>query len=109
MVRRRMKTREERRQTRIRELAEALAEDGWEWSPLVVHGDEVLGGLDHYEAARYLGIDDGVPRVTLEEVFAEAGLDMPDIATPDAEDPHGEFYEDYLRELPRHIRDKYEI
>lgn len=34
---------------------------------------------------------------------------MPQIATPEERRPDEEFYEDYLRELPRHIRDKYEL
>lgn len=89
-------------------LLEELRDRGWQWSPLVVHGDEVLGGTERYEAARFLGMDEEVPRITLEEVYAEAGMDFPQIAGPPEElDSQREFFEDYLRELPRHIQDKY--
>lgn len=93
---------------RVRELAEQIEREGWTGSPLVVHGEQVVGGLDRYEAARFLGIEDEVPRITLEELFDEAGMDMPQIASEDA-DPDEQFFEDYLRDLPRHVRDKYEL
>lgn len=95
---------------RIRELADEMREMGWTGSPLVVHGDQVLSGAERYEAARFLGREEEVPRVTLVEIFAEAGMDMPQIASPEGGTrPDNEFFEDYLRDLPRHVRDKYEI
>ncbi len=81
-------------------------------SPLVAHGDEVIGWNDDFDAARIVGIEHMVPRITLPELFAEAGLDMPQIASPDGEErgaSEREFYEDYLRTLPEHIRDSYGI
>lgn len=92
---------------RIRNLARELETEGWKWSPLVVHADELWGGLDRYEAAVAMGMEDQVPHVPLEDIFAEAGMDMPQIAGE--ENPDEEFFEDYLRGLPEHIRDKYEL
>ena len=100
----------EQREARLRERARELQESGWTGSPLVVHGDEVLGWNDDFDAARIVGLEEMVPRITLEEVFAEAGMDMPQISSPEGEEPGAserEFYEDYLRSLPEHIRDKY--
>lgn len=94
---------------RVRELAEQIEREGWTWSPLVVHGDQHFGEPERYEAARFLGMEKEVPTVSLEEIYEEAGMDMPQIATPDHGDPEREFFEDYLRGLPGHLRDKYEI
>jgi len=102
----------EDRDARLRERGRALADAGWEGSPLVVHGDEVLNWNDDFDAARIIGIEDMVPTVTLTEIFAEAGMDMSQIASPDGEEAGAserEFFEDYLRSLPEHIRDKYGI
>lgn len=101
---------DDERETRVRALARELERDGWTGSPLVVHGDQVLGGRDRYEAARFLGIEDEVPRVGLEDVYAEAGMDLPQIASQEGSPSSGEqMFEDYLRGLPRHVRDKYEL
>ena len=95
---------------RVQELARTMKDEGWQGSPLVVHGDQVVGGLDRYEAARFLGIEKEVPTVTLEEVFQEAGVDMPQVASREGGPPSGqELFEDYLRDLPRHVREKYEL
>ncbi len=95
---------------RVRELAEEMRKMGWQGSPLVVNGDQVLSGEERYEAARFLGREDEVPTISLEELFAEAGMDLPEISTPDGHgDPGREFFEDYLRDLPEHIRDKYSL
>lgn len=95
---------------RIEELAEEMREMGWKGSPLVVHGDQVLSGAERYEAARFLGREDEVPTITLVELFEEAGMDMPQIASEEGgTEPDAEFFEDYLRDLPRHVRDKYEL
>lgn len=102
----------EQRDERLRARAQELRESGWTGSPLVVHGDEVLGWNDDFEAARIVGIEAMVPRITLQEIFAEAGMDMPQISSPDGEEEGAserEFFEDYLRSLPEHIRDKYGI
>ena len=101
---------DEDRQARVRELARDMEQNGWTGSPLVVNGDQVLGGQERYEAARSLGMENDVPRVGLEDLYAEAGMDMPQIASEQgATDAEDQFHEDYLRDLPRHIRDKYEI
>ena len=98
------------RERRVRALADEIEREGWTGSPLVVHGDQVVGGLERYEAARFLGMEDEVPRITLEEVFAEAGVDMPQVGSPEGGPSAGEeMFEDYLRGLPRHIADKYEL
>ena len=100
------------REQRIRDRAEEFRArtDLNEATPLVVHGDEVIGWNDDYDAARIVGLEEMVPRITLQQVFAEAGLDMPQISDPTGEEPGAadrEFFEDYLRSLPEHIRDKY--
>ena len=100
------------RDARLRERGRSLESSGWTGSPLVVHGDEVLNWNDDFDAARIVGLEDMVPQGTLQEVFAEAGMDMPQIASPEGEEEGAserEFYEDYLRSLPEHIRDKYGI
>lgn len=91
-----------------RALVEELREEGWQWSPLVVHGGSVVGGVERYNAARFLGMEDEVPTITLEEVYEEAGVDFPQVAGPRGEvDSRQEFFEDYLRDLPDHVREKY--
>lgn len=93
-----------------RALVEELREEGWHWSPLVVHSGSVVGGVERYNAARFLGMEDEVPTVTLEEVYEEAGVDFAQVAGPGGElDSGREFFEDYLRGLPEHIRDKYDL
>lgn len=95
---------------RIQKLARQMEQEGWTGSPLVVHGDQVISDQDRYEAARFLGMEDEVPRITLEDIYAEAGMDLPQIGSPEGGPPPGEeLFEDYLRELPRHVRDKYEL
>ena len=99
--------RDERVRLRAEEIRGAGLDDV---TPLVVHGDEVIGWNDDYDAARIVGLEDMVPRITLAQVFDEAGMDMPQISSPDGEEEGAserEFYEDYLRSLPEHIRDKY--
>lgn len=92
------------------ELVEQLRSEGWTGSPLVMHGDEVVGGAERYNAARFLGMEDDVPRVTLEEVYEEAGVDFPQVGSREGgPPPEEEMFEDYLRDLPRHVRDKYEL
>lgn len=94
----------------VQELIQRMESEGWSGSPLVVHGDEVVGGLGRYEAARFLGMEDEVPTITLDEVFREAGMDMGQVASrAGGGDADRELFQDYLRELPRHVRDKYEI
>jgi hypothetical protein len=99
------------REGRLQRRGDELRERGFgDVTPLVVHGDEVIGWNDDFEAARIIGLEGMVPRITLEEVFAEAGLDMPQISSPEGEEEGAserEFFEDYLRSLPEHIRDKY--
>jgi hypothetical protein len=101
------------REERVRLRAEEIRGTDFDTlTPLVVHGDEVIGWNDDFEAARIIGLEDMVPRVTLEQVFAEAGMDMTQISSPDGEEEGAserEFFEDYLRSLPEHIRDKYGI
>jgi hypothetical protein len=110
-TRRQRRSADPQRAERLRRRAEELREGGLDGvTPLVVHGDEVIGWNDDFEAARIIGLEEMVPRITLEEVFAEAGMDMPQISSPDGEEegaPEREFFEDYLRSLPEHIRDKY--
>lgn len=92
------------------ELVERMREEGWSGSPLVMHGDQVVGGVERYDAARFLGMENEVPRITLEEVYAEAGVDFPQVGSREGgPPPEEELFEDYLRELPRHVRDKYEL
>lgn len=93
-----------------RALVEELREEGWQWSPLVVHGGSVVGSLSRYQAARFLGMEDQVPTITLEEVYEEAGVDFAQVAGPAEEvDSRREFFEDYLRDLPTHVREKYDL
>jgi len=93
------------------ELFEALRQRGWTGTPFVVVGGEVLGNQEMYEAAERLGIGAEVPRMSLADVFREAGYDVDRIVEgygPDRD--AGEiFAENFLHELPRHLRDKYAI
>ena len=110
-TRRRWTAGETNREEKLRRRSEELRDVGFDdVTPLVVHGDEVIGWNDDFEAARIVGLEDMVPRITLQQVFEEAGLDMPQIASPEGEEEGAserEFFEDYLRSLPEHIRDKY--
>jgi hypothetical protein len=109
----RMQAEDPARAERLRARSEEIRSAGFDdVTPLVVHGDEVIGWNDDFEAARIVGLEDMVPRITLQQVFEEAGMDMSQIASPDGEEEGAserEFYEDYLRSLPEHIRDKYGI
>jgi hypothetical protein len=100
------------REARIQRRAEEIREAGvrGDVTPLVVHGDEVIGWNDDYDAAKIVGLEEMVPRITLQQVFEEAGMDMAQISDPSGEEEGAEdreFFEDYLRSLPEHIRDKY--
>jgi hypothetical protein len=100
------------RESRVQRRAEEFRNrtDLTDVTPLVVHGDEVIGWNDDYDAAKIVGLEDMVPRITLQQVFEEAGMDMAQISDPTGEEEGAEereFYEDYLRSLPEHIRDKY--
>jgi hypothetical protein len=100
------------REEQLRARAREIQASGWTGSPLLVHGDEVIGWNDDYEAVNLLGLDELAPSITLKDVFEEAGMDFPQIADPAGEEEGAserEFYEDYLRSLPEHIRDKYGI
>src|SRR5207244_11816618 len=76
------------RDERVRRRAEEMRGSGLgdAVTPLVVHGDEVIGWNDDYDAAQIVGLEHLVPRVTLQEVFAEAGMDMPQISSPEGEE-----------------------
>lgn len=90
------------------ELFEELRELGWTGTPFVVHGNVVLGNTEMYEAAERMGVASDVPRIALTEVYEEAGLDVEALDEGwDANDPDRALFEDWLRELPRHLRDKY--
>ena len=110
-TRRRRRAADPASEERIKRRGDELRDRGFgDVTPLVVHGDEVVGWNDDYEAARIIGLEEMVPRITLAQVFAEAGMDMPQISSPEGEEPGAserEFFEDYLRSLPEHIRDKY--
>ena len=110
-TRRRRQASDADREERLRRRSEELRSGGLDGvTPLVVHGDEVIGWNDDFEAARIIGLEEMVPRITLEQVFEEAGMDFPQISSPEGEEegaPQREFYEDFLRSLPEHIRDKY--
>lgn len=94
----------------VQELFDALREEGWTGKPFIVHGGEVLGHADMARAAERIGIADRIPRVELADVFREAGLDLDRVSEGMEHPPSDEtFFEDYLRELPRHIRDKYAL
>lgn len=90
---------------------EELRELGWSGTPFVVHEGQVLGNTEMYEAAERLGLADDVPLVPLDDLFREAGYEPERLTEgygPD-EDADEIFAEDFLHELPRHIRDKYEL
>jgi hypothetical protein len=93
------------------ELFETLRERGWSGEPFVVRGGEVLGNAEMYAAAEQLGIADRVPRVGLYDVFREAGYDADRLVEGYGPNRDSEqiLQEDFLDELPRHIRDKYSI
>ena len=110
-TRRRRQASDPQREERLRQRSERLRDVGFDdVTPLVVHGDEVIGWNDDFDAARIVGLEEMVPRITLEQVFEEAGMDFPQISSPEGEEEGAserEFFEDYLRSLPEHIRDKY--
>lgn len=93
------------------DLFERLRELGWNGKPFVTHAGEVVGERELYEIAERMGVADKIPRVDLEEVFLEAGIDLEELIEESdrADDPGRAYFEDYMRTLPRHIRDKYGI
>jgi hypothetical protein len=93
------------------ELFEALRERGWTGTPFVIRGGEVLGNTEMYDVAEQLGIADRIPRIGLQEVFQEAGYDPARLVEGYGPNRDAEqiLSEDFLDELPRHIRDKYSI
>ena len=94
-----------------REATEALREMGWSGAPFVTHRGELVVESDLYDAAEQLGLSDCIPRIELREVFREAGYDLDEVGQgygPER-DPAEVLAEDFLRELPRHVRDKYGI
>lgn len=93
------------------ELFEVLRERGWTGAPFVVRGGEVLGNAEMYEAAERMGVAERVPRIPLSDVFREAGYDPDRLVEgygPN-EDADDILAQDFLHELPRHLRDKYGI
>ena len=93
------------------EAVEALREMGWSGAPFVTHEGELVVAGDLYEAAEQLGLSERIPRIELREVFREAGYDLDEVERgygPE-HDPAEVLAEDFLRELPRHVRDKYGI
>lgn len=87
-----------------------LRDEGWGGAPFVEHEGLIVGNREIYEIAERLGATDQLPVTSLSAVLAEAGLNIDEVADlPEPGNPSREFFEDYLRGLPRHIRDKYEI
>ena len=87
-----------------------LRDEGWGGAPFVEHEGLIVGNHEIYEVAERMGAADRIPRTSLAAVFAEAGLNIDEVAElPEPDNPSREFFEDYLRGLPRHIRDKYGI
>ena len=94
-----------------RDALEALRDMGWSGAPFVTHRGDLIVEGDLYEAAEQLGVSDRIPRIELREVFQEAGYDLDEVVSgygPEF-DPAEMIAEDYIRELPRHVRDKYGI
>lgn len=94
-----------------REALEALRGMGWDGAPFVTHRGDLVVESDLYDAAEQLGVSDRIPRIELRQLFEEAGYDLDEIEQGyEPEHDAGEVLaEDFLRELPRHVRDKYGI
>jgi len=97
---------------KVRALTDDMAARGWVGAPLVAFGEQLVTGSHRYAAARALDWTDAdVPTVTLEEVFAEAGLDFAAVYADHDEPAFGSFEFGYMvrHELPAAVRDRYGI
>ncbi len=63
---------------RVAELVASMEVNGWQGSPLVTLGDgELLTGAHRHTAyVQVFDTDYGIPTISLDDVFTEAGLDL---------------------------------
>ena len=78
---------------KVESLVESMINNGWVGAPLVKLNDELLlTGSHRYEASKEAGIN--APMITIQDVFAEAGIDYDAQITADLADEDGCFYTD---------------
>lgn len=68
-------------QHRLEELTASIKANGWQGAPLVTLGPyQLLTGTHRYLAARRLNIaDDDLPKIDIDDVFDEDGLDFSEL------------------------------
>ena len=96
---------------KVERIAASIEANGWQGAPLVKWGDVLITGVHRYAAAQELELRDSeIPSIELDEVFAEAGMDIA-VAHEEWGCPtyaEGMFVE-FIRELPETVREKYGI
>lgn len=98
-------------QTKITNIKEALTSNGWQGAPAVVHDGYVIAGNHRVAAALALGwAEEDIPTVSLEKLFADAGLDLHGvIAEVDYPAPDEDMFIDVIKSLPRTTLADYEF
>lgn len=92
-------------EAKVEALMESMAASGWQGRPVVVEGTQALTGAHRLAAWRRLHEDhNGVPTVSVADVFAAADLDWTE-AMEDA----GYDVADAMARLPDAVRDEYGI
>lgn len=108
-----METLHEVRDTaKVRDLEARIERDGWQGSPLVVDGEQLLTGTHRYAACKALGMPDyEIPTIDIRDLFADAGMDF-HASWSAAEDIYADWCQAMvyvLDQLPPVIRDTYGI
>lgn len=103
-------------QDKLESLVASMAANGWVGDPIVVDGEDALTGSHRLAAAeivndRWEAGDDvqfvEIETVDLDEVFAEAGIDL--VQTMEAAPAGYDFYLEVVSVLPQSLRDAYGI
>lgn len=101
-------------ETKVKGIIASIEANGWVGVPLVFVGDgELITGAHRFEAMRRLGLEGEIPVIELAEIFAEAGLDLDEIAAeydnPNVDESYDDFQYMVNHELPYEILNRYGI
>ncbi len=98
---------------KVNELAAAMDAHGWQGAPLVlinVNGELLTGAHRHTAWMQVFGADFDIPTIALDDVFAEAGLDLATVMADEGCAYIGDGYTvGVVEALPSDVRDAYGI